>query len=192
MSRKNEETSVPEEEAEEVKTPEEEAVEEKAPEDDPAADASDEPAAAEKTDAVLLSEQLAAANDKYLRMLAEYDNYRRRSQKERENIYGDVRADTVKKILPVYDNLLRAAQQEATDEARKGMEAILTQFRTILNGIGVTEIDAVGKRFDPNLHEALLHIEDEKYGEGEIVMELEKGFMLGDRVIRFSKVQVAN
>ena len=146
----------------------------------------------EKTEAELLQEKLSEANDKYLRMLAEYDNYRRRSQKERENIYADVRADTVRKLLPVYDNLLRAASQEPNEDVKKGMEAILTQFTTILTSLGVTEIEAVGKRFDPTLHEAMLHIEDEKYGEGEIVLELEKGFKLGDKVIRFSKVQVAN
>ncbi|MCD8117407.1 MAG: nucleotide exchange factor GrpE [Oscillospiraceae bacterium] len=139
-----------------------------------------------------LEKQLAEANDKYMRMLAEYDNYRRRSQKERENIYADVRADTVSKFLPVYDNLSRAVQNETDGETRKGVEAILNQFKALLSGLGVTEIEAVGKKFDPTLHEALLHIEDEKYGEGEIVMELEKGFMLGDRVIRFAKVQVAN
>lgn len=139
-----------------------------------------------------LEKKLAEANDKYMCMLAEYDNYRRRSQKERENIYADVRADTVTKFLPVYDNLARAVQNETDGETRKGVEAILTQFKTLLTGLGVTEIEAVGKKFDPTYHEALLHIEDEKYGEGEIVMELEKGFMLGDRVIRFAKVQVAN
>ena len=182
MSKKEEEKKTPEtEEPESIPAEAEEAPAEQ-PEEKPA----------EKSEAELLKEQLDAANDKYLRMLAEYDNYRRRSQKERENIYADVRADTVKKLLPVYDNLLRAAEQESTEDARKGMEAILTQFRTILSGLGVTEIEAVGKKFDPALHEALLHIEDEKYGEGEIVMELEKGFMLGDKVIRFSKVQVAN
>ena len=146
----------------------------------------------EKTEAELLQEKLGEANDKYLRMLAEYDNYRRRSQKERENIYADVRADTVKKLLPVYDNLLRAAAQEPDEDVKKGMEAIVTQFTAILTSLGVTEIEAVGKRFDPKLHEAMLHIDDEKYGEGEIVLELEKGFKLGDKVIRFSKVQVAN
>ena len=181
MSKKNKQDKTPEPEEAGI------AQEETAPEETP-----EEVAAPEKTEAELLQEQLNAANDKYLRMLAEYDNYRRRSQKERENIYADVRADTVKKLLPVYDNLLRAAEHEATEEARKGMDAILTQFKTILAGIGVTEIEAVGKRFDPALHEALLHIDDEKYGEGEIVMELEKGFKLGDKVIRFSKVQVAN
>lgn len=175
MSKKDEEMTAPEVETEEQSAP-----------------AAGEEAPAEKTEAELLQEKLDEANDKYLRMLAEYDNYRRRSQKERESIYADVRADTVNKLLPVYDNLLRAAQQETVEDARKGMEAIVTQFETILASLGVTAIDAVGKKFDPTLHEALLHVEDEKYGEGEIVMELEKGFMLGDRVIRFSKVQVAN
>lgn len=160
--------------------------------EDAAVEAPEQAEAPEKTEAELLQEKLSEANDKYLRMLAEYDNYRRRSQKERENIYADVRADTVKKLLPVYDNLARAAAQETTEDARKGMEAILSQFQTILSGLGVTEIEAVGKKFDPALHEALLHIDDEKYGEGEIVLELEKGFRLGDKVIRFSKVQVAN
>lgn len=161
----------------------------------PAEETTEKPAeekAPEKTEAELLQEKLSEANDKYLRMLAEYDNYRRRSQKERENIYADVRADTVKKLLPVYDNLLRAVAQEPNEDVKKGMEAILTQFSTILTSLGVTEIEAVGKKFDPALHEALLHIDDEKYGEGEIVLELEKGFKLGDKVIRFSKVQVAN
>ena len=184
MSKKNDHKKEPEAEQEQKTAPDAEAPqEEKAPETE---------APAEKTEAQLLQEKLDEANDKYLRMLAEYDNYRRRSQKERENIYADVRADTVKKLLPVYDNLLRAAAQETSEEARKGMEAILTQFNSILGSIGVTEIEAVGKKFDPALHEALLHIEDEKYGEGEIVLELERGFRLGDKVIRFSKVQVAN
>ena len=147
---------------------------------------------AENAELEAVKAEFAEANDKYLRMLAEYDNYRRRSQKERESIYTDVRADTVTKFLPVYDNLARAVQQETDLETRKGVEAILTQFQTILTGLGVTEIEAVGKRFDPMLHEALLHIDDEKYGEGEIVLELEKGFKLGDKVIRFAKVQVAN
>ena len=180
MSKKKDENQTPSAEPEQelsAEETEEKPAEEKAP---------------EKTEAELLQEKLSEANDKYLRMLAEYDNYRRRSQKERENIYADVRADTVKKLLPVYDNLLRAVAQEPNEDVKKGMEAILTQFTTILTSLGVTEIEAVGKKFDPTLHEALLHIDDEKYGEGEIVLELEKGFKLGDKVIRFSKVQVAN
>lgn len=139
-----------------------------------------------------LKAQLAELNDKYMRVLAEYDNFRRRSRQERENIYADVRADTVKKVLPVYDNLDRAAQFEKDEEAKQGAVAILNQFKTVLADLGVTEIEAVGKRFDPLLHDAVLHIDDEKYGEGEIVLELAKGFKLGDKVIRFSTVQVAN
>ena len=135
---------------------------------------------------------LAETNDKYLRMLAEYDNYRRRSAKERESTYADVRADTVIKFLPIYDNLARAVQHETDDETKKGVEGIFNQLKAILEGLGVTEIPTVGKKFDPALHDALLHIDDEKYGEGEIVLELEKGFKLGDKVIRFAKVQVAN
>ena len=163
-----------------------------APEESPSAAVEETAVPAEKTETELLQEKLNESNDKYLRMLAEYDNYRRRSQKERENIYSDVRADTVKKFLPVYDNLLRAATYEQDEEAKQGAVAILTQFKSVLEGLGITEIDALGKKFDPALHEALLHIDDEKYGEGEIVLELEKGFKMGDKVIRFSKVQVAN
>lgn len=145
-----------------------------------------------KTEADTLREQLAEQNDKYLRMLAEYDNFRRRSRLERESIYADVRADTVVKFLPVYDNLSRAAEQETDPEAKKAAVAIFNQFKSVLEGLGVTEIEAVGQKFDPALHNALLHIDDEKYGEGEIVLELTRGFKLGDKVIRFSAVQVAN
>ena len=151
-----------------------------------------EAAPAEPSETEKLKASLAETNDKYMRMLAEYDNYRRRSQKERESIYTDVRADTVTKFLPVYDNLARAVQHETDEETRKGVEGIFNQLKVILEGLGVTEIETVGKRFDPALHDALLHIDDEKYGEGEIVLELEKGFKLGDKVIRFAKVQVAN
>ena len=164
----------------------------------PAAEEAPQTETAEKEEAPQVSEAdelrktLAETNDKYLRMLAEYDNYRRRSMKERESIYADVRADTVKKFLPVYDNLARAIQHETDEETRKGVEGIFNQLRSILEGLGVKEIETVGKKFDANLHDALLHIQDDKYGEGEIVLELEKGFMLGDKVIRFAKVQVAN
>ncbi len=136
--------------------------------------------------------ELAAEKDKYMRILAEYDNFRRRSKQERDNIYADVRGDTVKKFLAVYDNLSRAAEFEKDEEAKQGAVAILNQFKTVLSDLGVTEIPALGQRFDPSLHDAVLHIDDEKYGEGEIVLELAKGFKLGDKVIRFSTVQVAN
>ena len=136
---------------------------------------------------------LKAEKDRYLRLAAEYDNYRKRSSKERENIYQDVRADTVTKFLPVYDNLARALGQETCDEAyRKGVEMIMSQLKDILSRMGVTEIEALGQKFDPSLHNAVMHEEDETKGEGEIVQELQKGFKLGDKVIRYAMVKVVN
>ena len=134
---------------------------------------------------------LAAEKDKYLRLLAEYDNFRRRSA--REAIYADVRCDTLKKFLPVYDSLSRAlAQTPADDPARKGLEGIMNQYNTALNQLGVTAIEAVGQPFDANRHNAVMHIEDDAYGEGVVVEEFEKGFCIGDRVLRYSVVKVAN
>lgn len=136
---------------------------------------------------------LAAEKDKYLRLLAEYDNYRRRSTREREAIYADVRCDTLKKFLPVYDSLSRAlTQTPADDPARKGLEGIMNQYNTALNQLGVTAIEAVGQPFDANRHNAVMHIEDDAYGEGVVVEEFEKGFCIGDRVLRYSVVKVAN
>ena len=106
-------------------------------------------------------EQLNAERDRYLRLLAEYDNYRKRSTRERENIYSDALTDTVTKFLPVYDNLVRALEQSTADEAyRKGVEMIMTQFNDILTKLGVTPIDALGQKFDPTLHNAVMHEED--------------------------------
>lgn len=120
---------------------------------------------------------LAAEKDKYLRLLAEYDNYRRRSTREREAIYADVRCDTLKKFLPVYDSLSRAlAQTPADDPARKGLEGIMNQYNTALNQLGVTAIEAVGQPFDANRHNAVMHIEDDAYGEGVVVEEFERAF----------------
>lgn len=141
-----------------------------------------------------LAVELATEKDKCLRVMAEYDNFRKRSQKERENIYNDVRGDTVTKLLPVYDNLERALKQETSDEAyRKGVEMIMTQFKEIMSKLGVNEIEAnSGDKFDPQLHDAVMHVEDEALGENVIVEELQKGFRLGDKVLRFSVVKVAN
>jgi molecular chaperone GrpE len=137
--------------------------------------------------------ELAGEKDKYLRILAEYDNFRKRSSRERDNIYADVKADTLLKLLPVFDNLERALQQETADEAfRKGVEMTMNQFLEALKSLGVTPIEAVGQTFDPALHHAVMHLEDPEKGEQEIVQEFQKGFKMGDRVIRFSMVQVAN
>ena len=140
-----------------------------------------------------LQQQLAAANDKYLRICAEYDNFRRRSQKEKDALYGDIKADTVQKFLPVYDNLDRALKQGTEDEAyRKGVEMIMTQFNATLEKLGVTPIDSLGQTFDPSLHNAVMHVDDAEKGENEIVEVFQQGFKLGDKVIRFAMVKVAN
>ena len=140
-----------------------------------------------------LEEELAAERDKYLRLLAEYDNFRRRSAKERENIYTDVRCETLKKFLPVYDSLSRALAHTPEDDAcRKGLEMIMTQYEKSLEQLGVVMIEAVGQPFDANLHNAVMHIEDENYGENVIVEEFEKGFKIGDKILRYSMVKVAN
>ena len=140
-----------------------------------------------------LEKQLAAANDKYLRICAEYDNFRRRSQKEKDALYGDIKADTVQKFLPVYDNLERALKQNTEDEAyKKGVEMIMTQFCSTLEKLGVKEIECLGEKFDPAMHNAVMHVDDEEKGENEIVEVFQKGFKLGEKVIRFAMVKVAN
>ena len=132
-------------------------------------------------------------SDRLLRLMAEFDNYKKRSAKERENIYTDVRVDTVTKFLPVYDNLERALRAETADEAyKKGVELTFHQLLEVFKSLGVTEIPAEGETFDPTVHNAVMHVEDESLGENVIVQELQKGFRLGDKVIRFSMVKVAN
>ena len=136
---------------------------------------------------------LAAEKDKYLRLAAEYDNFRRRSQKEKENIYADGKADTVLQLLPVYDNLERALKAECADPGfYKGVEMTMTQLTEILAKLGVTPIEAAGKPFDPAEHNAVFHVEDETLGENVVVEEFQKGFKLNDKVIRFAMVKVAN
>lgn len=137
--------------------------------------------------------QLAAEKDQYLRLAAEYDNYRRRSQKEKETIYGDGKSDTVVQLLPVYDNLERALKTPCTDAAfLKGVEMTMTQLTEIFTRLGITVIDPVGQPFDPAEQNAVLHVEDESLGENTVVETFQKGFRLGDKVIRFAMVKVAN
>ena len=139
------------------------------------------------------TDELAAMNDKYLRLCAEYDNFRKRTQKEKDAIYADVRANTLISFLPVYDNLVRALNQPTEDEAyKKGVEMIMTQFRATMEKLGVTEMDCLGKKFDPAFHNAVMHVHDEEKGENEIVEVFQQGFMLGDKVVRFAMVKVAN
>ena len=140
-----------------------------------------------------IEKELAAERDKYLRLAAEYDNYRKRSIKERESIYSDARTDVITRMLPVYDNIERALKMECADEAYyKGVEMIMTQLTETLESFGVAPIPAVGEPFDPNKHNAVMTIENPELGEKIVAEECQKGFLLGDRVIRFSTVVVAN
>ena len=172
----------------------EETVETPAPE---AAEAQ-EPAPEEEApqpagEAEKLQEALREKEDQYLRLLAEYDNYRKRSQKEKESAWSDAKADTAAAFLPVYDNLERALKQETADEAyKKGVEMTMTQLKEVLAKLGIEEIPALGEPFDPNLHNAVMHVEDEGAGENTIVDVFQTGFRSGDKVVRFAMVKVAN
>lgn len=141
-----------------------------------------------------LAQQLSTLNDQHLRLMAEYDNYRKRTQKEKETIYQDAKADTITKFLEIYDNLERAVSQEGDEENvhKKGMTMIFHQLEGILTKLGVTVMDPKGEPFDPARHNAVMHIEDESLGENVVAQVFQKGFLLGDKVIRFATVQVAN
>ena len=181
-------TEEPEIEAKEAdgKKPEAEKAEEKKPEEKKSKEKKEE----KKPD---LKAELDTLNDKYLRICAEYDNFRKRSQKEKDSLYGDVKAETLKQFLPVFDNLERALAASTADEAyRRGVEMIMTQFTTTMEKLGVREIEALGKSFDPAFHNAVMHVEDEEKGENEIVEVFQKGFIMGEKVIRFAMVKVAN
>ena len=134
----------------------------------------------------------AEKDDKYLRLCAEYDNFRRRSQKERENVYSDAYSDAINALLPVLDNLGRAVGCEDPKALAEGLALILKSFDEGLAKLGIEEIKAVGETFDPERHYAVLHIEDENYGENEVVEVLQKGYTRGDKVIRYAVVKVAN
>ncbi len=136
---------------------------------------------------------LAEAADKYLRLAAEYDNYRKRTAKEKENAWSEAKAQTVAAFLPVYDNLERALKQETADEAyKKGVEMTMKGLQDALTGLGVEVIPALGETFDPNRHNAVMHCDDEGAGESTIVEVFQQGFICGEKVIRFSMVKVAN
>ena len=148
----------------------------------------------EPEQAEALAGQLAAQQDKFLRLAAEYDNYRKRTAKEKESVYADAKIETLQAMLPVYDNLERALAQFGDGDAahKKGVEMIFTQFKESLAKLGVTPIDAAGRPFDPEKHNAVMHVTDESVGENTVVEVLQQGFLLGDRVLRFAIVKVAN
>ena len=138
-------------------------------------------------------EKYNAEHDSYLRLAADYDNFRKRTLKEKEQSYGNGKADAVEKLLPVYDNLERALSQPCTDEAyKKGVEMTMTELETIFTALGVEHFGAVGDPFDPNLHNAIMHNEDDTLGENQISLVFQKGFRMGEKIIRFAMVQVAN
>ena len=138
-------------------------------------------------------EKYNAEHDAHLRLAAEYDNFRKRTIKEKEASYGNGKADAVAKMLPVYDNLERALNQETTDAAfKKGVEMTMAELVKIFTALGVEIFGNVGDQFDPNLHNAVMHIENEDLGENSISAVFQKGFKIGDKVVRFAMVQVAN
>ena len=138
-------------------------------------------------------EKYNAERDAHLRVAAEFDNFRKRTLKEKEASYSGGKADAVEKLLPVYDNLERALNQPTEDEAfKKGVEMTMTQLVGIFSGLGVEIFGNVGETFDPNFHNAVMHAEDENFGENVISQVFQKGFKLGEKIIRFAMVQVAN
>ena len=177
MAKKEKQEVTPEEEVKEVQ---EEAAEEtvetpEAPETDP------------------WEEKYNAERDAHLRLAAEYDNFRKRTAKEKEQTYNNGKGDAVEKLLPVYDNLERALNQPTEDAAyKKGVELTMNELIKIFTNLGVEIFGQVGDQFDPNIHNAVMHLEDESLGENEIAQVFQKGFKLGDKVVRFAMVQVAN
>ena len=181
-------TEEPEIEAKEAdgKKPEAEKAEEKNPEEKKSKEKKEE----KKPD---LKAEMDTLNDKYLRICAEYDNFRKRTVKEKEASYGNGKADAVVKLLPIYDNLERALNQPTEDAAyKKGVELTMNELVKIFTGLGVEIFGAPGDSFDPNLHNAVMHTEDESLGENVIAQVFQKGFKVGDKVVRFAMVQVAN
>ena len=173
----------------------EEPVETEAPaEETPAAEGEDSLAEGKASAALARAKKaLKGQEDAYLRLAAEYDNFRRRTTKEKSEAYTNAKADAALKFLPVYDNLERALNQGTEDEAfLKGVEMTMTQLLDVLASLDIKPIEAVGQPFDPNLHNAVMHIEDENFGENTVAACFQTGFMMGEKVIRFAMVQVAN
>ena len=176
MSKKKNE-NVPEEEVKQ-------ATAETAPETDNAAEV--------PAEAATPVDEAAAANDRYLRLMAEYDNFRKRSAKEREGIYADAYADALCALLPIFDNLERAVKYSDGESLQQGVVLTLKGLTTTLEKLGITEIEAEGQPFDPNFHNAVMHVEDDTLGEGVVAEVLQKGYRRGDRVLRYAMVKVAN
>ena len=146
-----------------------------------------------KTKEVVPKQDYDELDDRYKRILAEFENFKKRSAKEREGLYNSILSDVIEVILPVVDNLENAAKVETKDESYKqGVELVLKQFKDVLSSKGIEEIKTIGETFDPSLHEAVSSVQDDTKGEKEIVQEYRKGYKIGNRVIRHSMVVVAN
>lgn len=168
-------------------TPVEELVEE------PAVETVETESTEEVTEVNPFEEKYNAEHDAYLRLAAEFDNFRKRTVKEKEASYGNGKADAVAKMLPVYDNLERALNQPTEDAAyKKGVELTMAELTKIFTGLGVEIFGNVGDSFDPTLHNAVMHMESEEMGENTIAAVFQKGFKIGEKVVRFAMVQVAN
>ena len=164
--------------------PEEEILEEETPVEE---------TAAEETPAEDFKEKYEHEHDSFLRLAAEYDNFRKRSAKEKESSYTNGKSAAIEKLLPVYDNLERAVNQPTEDAAyKKGVEMTLQQLVKIFADLGVEIFGNVGEKFDPNMHNAVMHIDSEELGENVIAQVFQKGFRIGEKVVRFAMVQVAN
>ena len=189
MEDKNEELkNRPEEPAKEPETPVEAPAEAAEPAEEPAVEPEIIPSETEQLQAQLDEQKTA-----YLRLAAEYDNFRKRSQKEKDRIYADAQADTTEKFLGIFDNLERAVAQETADEAyKKGVVMIQSSYMDVLKKLGVEQFGEVGETFDPNFHNAVMHEENPELGESVLSGVFQKGFRLGDRVIRPAMVKVAN
>ena len=175
MAKKDKETKEQQPEAEKVEPPEDAQEPEKAPEANP------------------FEDKYNAEHDSYLRLAADYDNYRKRTAKEKEQSYSNGKADTILKLLPIYDNLERAMRQDTEDAAyKKGVEMTMTELVKIFTGLGVEIFGEAGEHFDPSLHNAVMHTEDDRVGESTITQVFQKGFKLGEKIVRFAMVQVAN
>lgn len=163
------------------------------PEELPAEEETADEESADKKRIEELEKQLSDEKDKYLRVVAEYDNFRKRSVNDRLNAVTDAQARVITEILSVIDNFERAMNAECTDENyKKGVEMIFSQYNTILTKLGVTEIEALNCPFDPNVHHAVNQVEDENFGENTVCQVFQKGYRLGDKVIRCAMVAVAN
>ena len=193
MAKKDKEKQIPEKDVKEPEVKEPEKAEQAPPAEDAAPDAAPEAAPEAPVKKDPWEEKYNQEHDAHLRLAAEYDNFRKRTIKEKEASYGNGKSDAVQKMLPVYDNLERALKQPTEDAAyKKGVELTMTELTKILTGLGVEIFGEPGDAFDPQLHNAVMHTEDESLGENVVSQVFQKGFKLGDKIVRFAMVQVAN